>query len=80
MMAFIAPKFGSVNWANFSGTSSKPMRWVIQTSVLILPSRMRLMMAGKSAGRALREASRVSSRRWKTGACGNWRSEVVIPT
>ena len=38
------------------------------------------LRARQADGRALREARRVSSRRWKTGACGNWRSEVVMPT
>jgi hypothetical protein len=70
MIALMAPRFGSVNWSNFSGTSSKEMRWVIQMSVLILPWRMRLMISGKSEGRALREARKVGSRRWKMGACG----------
>ena len=74
--AFTTPLPGCTQSAIAVGKSSKLARWLIHASVSIRPCSIRSKMWWKSLATALREASSVSSRRWKSGSSSSayWHS------
>src|SRR5262249_48390609 len=66
--ALMTPLDGSSHWGNAVGRELYSARWVIQGEVSTLPDSIREMIRVKSLPVELRVASRVISRRWKSGS------------
>jgi hypothetical protein len=62
-MAFTTRALGCNHSGMRAGRSVRRLRWVIQRVVSRVPVSIKWMILGKSVASALREASRVSSRR-----------------